>query len=228
MEEYEGEESPLEPEDISDVPEFEKRPLPIEQTDAIFAFGRISLTSGVISFFSKYSVPIHFFGYYGHYESTLIPKDSLLSGEMHIRQASWYLDQKKRLALAKKFVTGSAANILKNLEYYRNEGKPVEGEIADIRAFMEQAETIKNVGQLLAAEGNIRSLYYSTFDKILKKGFSFGGRSRQPAGKSAQCHDQFRKFAGVRPDNQCYLQDPARPDDIVPSRAIGTAFFAFA
>jgi len=180
VEENEGEESPLEPEDISDAPEYEKRPLPIEQTDAIFAFGRISLTSGVISFFSKYSVPIHFFGYYGHYESTLIPKDSLLSGEMHIRQASWYLDPKKRLALAKKFVTGSAANILRNLEYYRNEGKPVEGEIADIQVFVEQAETINNVGQLLAAEGNIRSLYYSTFDKILKKGFSFGGRSRQP------------------------------------------------
>ena len=111
---------------------------------------------------------------------TLIPKDSLLSGEMHIRQASWYLDPKKRLALAKKFVTGSAANILRNLEYYRNEGKPVEGERADIQAFVEQAETINNVGQLLAAEGNIRSLYYSTFDKILKNGFSFGGRSRQP------------------------------------------------
>lgn len=75
-------------------------------------------------------------------------------------------------------MTGSAANIIRNLEYYRNEGKPVEGEIADIQAFVEQAETIKNVGQLLAAEGNIRSLYYSTFDKILKGGFSFGGRSR--------------------------------------------------
>ena len=74
VEEYEGEESPLEPEDISDAPEYEKRPLPIEQTDAIFAFGRISLTSGVISFFSKYSVPIHFFGYYGHYESDAHPE----------------------------------------------------------------------------------------------------------------------------------------------------------
>jgi CRISPR-associated protein Cas1 len=180
VEESDGEESPLEPDYVSDAPGYEKRPLPIEQTDAIFALGRISLSSGVISLFSKYGVPVHFFGYYGHYESSLIPKDSLLSGEMHIRQASWYLDPKKRLALAKKFVTGSAANITRNLEYYKNEGKPVEGELEDIAGLVRQAETIANVGQLLAVEGNIRSLYYSTFDKILKAGFSFGKRSRQP------------------------------------------------
>ncbi|MDD5187601.1 MAG: type I-B CRISPR-associated endonuclease Cas1b [Methanoregula sp.] len=166
--------------DISDKPEFEKRPLAVEQVDAILCYGRISLTSGVISFLSKYSIPVHFFGYYGHYESTLLPKEALLSGEMHVRQASHYLDHAKRLALARSFVTGSAANIKRNLEYYQNQEKPLAGVLKDIDVFLDSVETCKDIGQLLALEGNIRSNYYSTFDMILKPGFPFGGRSRNP------------------------------------------------
>jgi CRISPR-associated protein Cas1 len=168
------------PEDISDKPEFEKRPLAVEQVDAILCYGRVSLTSGVISFLSKYNIPVHFFGYYGHYESTLFPKEALLSGEMHVRQASHYLDKNKRLALARKFVTGSAANIKRNLEYYQNQEKPLGGVLSGIDALAESTASCGNIGQLLALEGNIRSTYYSAFDKILKPGFSFGGRSRQP------------------------------------------------
>ncbi len=179
MADDEGEEIELEP-DISEKPEYEKRPLQVEQTAAIFAYGRISLTSGVISFLSKYAIPVHFFGYYGHYESTLLPKEALLSGEMHVHQASHYLDRSKRIALAKKFVNGSAQNILRNIEYYRGQGKNLGEEIGEITTTMESAGTCKDVGQLLALEGNIRQRYYATFDKILKSGFTFGGRSRQP------------------------------------------------
>jgi len=167
-------------EDISDKPEFEKRPLAIEQVDAILCYGRVSLTSGVISFLSKYQVPVHFFGYYGHYESTLLPKEALLSGEMHVRQASHYLDRVKRLALARTFVAGSAANIKRNLEYYQNQEKPLTDVLNDVDALAGSAAQCRNIGQLLALEGNIRSTYYSAFDTILKPGFSFNGRSRNP------------------------------------------------
>jgi CRISP-associated protein Cas1 len=166
--------------DISDKPEFEKRPLPIEQVDAILCYGRISLTSGVISLLSKYNVPVHFFGYYGHYESTLNPKESLLSGEMHIHQAAHYLDGKKRLALAKKFVAGSASNILRNLEYYRNQDKVLENFIGEITLAVDNSKKCGDIRQLMAHEGNIRNTYYSAFEKILKPDFSFGVRSRRP------------------------------------------------
>lgn len=168
------------PEDISDKPEFEKRPLAIEQIDSILCYGRVSLTSGVISFLSKYSIPVHFFGYYGYYESTLYPKEALLSGEMHIRQASHYLDRNKRLVLARKFVIGSAANIKRNLEYYWNQEKSLSDILNNVDSLVESVNACDAIGQLLALEGNIRSTYYSAFDRILKEGFSFGGRSRQP------------------------------------------------
>jgi len=163
------------PEDISDKPEFEKRPLAIEQIDSILCYGRVSLTSGVISFLSKYSIPVHFFGYYGYYESTLYPKEAMLSGEMHVRQASHYLDRNKRLVLARKFVIGSAANIKRNLEYYWNQEKSLSDILNNVDSLVESVNACDAIGQLLALEGNIRSTYYSAFDRILKDDFSFGG-----------------------------------------------------
>ena len=50
----------------------EKKILPIEKIYSIYAHGRISFSSGVISYLSKYNVPIHFFNKYGFYEASLI------------------------------------------------------------------------------------------------------------------------------------------------------------
>jgi len=178
--EVDGEETPVETEDVSDKPEYEKRILPIEQIGAIFAYGRVSITSGVISFLSKYKIPVHFFGYYGHYESTLMPSESLLSGEMHIKQAEFYLNPDKRLFLARKIIEGAAKNILKNLEYYQNEGKDLNLEINSIKNNLANLDKYSDVSQLMAIEGSIRNQYYNAFQKILKDTFQFEVRTKHP------------------------------------------------
>ena len=47
--EIDGDEIHFETENVSDKPEYEKRILPVEQIEAIYAYGRVSLSSGVIS-----------------------------------------------------------------------------------------------------------------------------------------------------------------------------------
>lgn len=175
-----GGETELDLENISDKPEYIKKALPVEKIDAIFAYGRISLSSGVISFFSKKQIPVHFFGYYGHYESTLLPKEALLSGYMHINQASHFTDKKKRLLLARRFVEGSAGNILKNLEYYTNQGKALGDRMGHIKSVLDEIGSCRNISELMAMEGNIRSTYYSTFNEIIDGAFEFEGRSKRP------------------------------------------------
>ncbi|MGB9637129.1 MAG: type I-B CRISPR-associated endonuclease Cas1b, partial [Thermoplasmata archaeon] len=178
--ELEGDEHTVETEDLSEKPEYEKRVLPVEQIGAIFAYGRVSVTSGVISFLSKQKIPVHFFGYYGQYESTLFPAESLLSGEMHIRQAAHHLNGLLRLKLAKKFVEGAAKNILRNLEYYQNEGKNLNEEIISIKNHIANLDTYNDVSEIMAIEGTIRNIYYSTFQKILRETFQFEGRTKHP------------------------------------------------
>jgi len=176
--EMDGEDAPVDLPDISERQEYAKRALPIEQIDAIFAYGRVSITSGAVSLLAKYNIPLHFFGYYGHYESTLLPREALLSGEMHVRQAEHYLNPEKRMMIARAFVSGAAQNILKNLEYYRGLG--LSSEIASIQMAMEELDSCTKVTELMAVEGKIRNTYYVTFDRIVGGEFPFEERTRQP------------------------------------------------
>ena len=96
-----------------------KKPIPINKVYSIYAYGQITFSSQVMSLFAKNGIPIHFFNYYGFYNGSFYPRETLLSGDLVVKQASHYLDNNKRLELAKLFVEGSAKNILKVLKYYK-------------------------------------------------------------------------------------------------------------
>lgn len=185
--EIEGDEAELkvEMEEVEvekEKPEIEKKILPIERISAIYAYGRISFTSGVISYLSKHGTPVHFYNYYGFYEGSYYPRETLLSGDLLIKQAEHYIDTKKRLTIAREFVRGAAENIMRNLEYYHREGKEVTNElegIQDLSGGIDKPET-KNIQQLMAIEGAIRNTYYQSYDKIMPAGFRLEGRTKQP------------------------------------------------
>ena len=170
----------IELEELSKSKEFSKKALPVELIDTLYLYGQISLTSGVIAFLSKKQIPVHFFGYYGHYLSTLYPKAALLSGEMHVRQALCYADHYKRLHIACSFVTGSARNMVKNLEYYSHQERGLENKIVLIKELIDGTKSATTVSELMAIEGRIRQEYYSAFDDIMPGIFKFESRSRRP------------------------------------------------
>ena len=95
-----------------------RRILPVHKIDSIYAYGMLSLSSGVVQYLCKEHVPIHFFNYYGFYTGTMYPREKLVSGNVVINQAKAYLDKDDRLYLARRFVEGAAKNILRNIEYY--------------------------------------------------------------------------------------------------------------
>ncbi len=149
--------------------------LPINTISSIYCYGRVTFTSGVVSYLSKKGIPMHFFNYYGYYEGTYYPRESLLSGETIVRQAEHYLDKEKRMILAKEILRGGISNISKNLSYY----KLVE-EVDSIKSWGEKIEGVNSISELMSIEGNIRNIYYQSFDKILPEKYKFGRRSRRP------------------------------------------------
>jgi CRISPR-associated protein Cas1 len=150
-----------------------KRPVPIEKIRAIYAYGRISFTSGVVSLLAKNGVCIHFYDYYGLYEGSFYPRESLLSGNLLVKQVEHYLDRDKRLYLAEKFVEGATKNILKNLKYYKLDTMEME-------LLLEEIEKQNTITHLMNIEGRIRELYYTRLDEILPQGFKIQRRERRP------------------------------------------------
>lgn len=157
----------------------EKRALPINKIYAIYSYGSLTFTSGVVSYLSKNGIPIHFFNRYGFYESSLYPRETLLAGDVTIHQSEHYLESDKRIFLAKRFIEGASKNILKNLRYYSST-KSVEKQIERIECETEKIEKYETIPQLMSIEGHIRDTYYTAMDCIFPEEYKIGERIKRP------------------------------------------------
>lgn len=160
-----------------------KRPIPVEDIDALYLFGEVTLNSKFLDFLDKHGICAHFFDYYEYYSGSFVPRQPKQSGFLLVQQVQHYLDGKRRLALAKELVSTATDNILRNLKYYKNrveDGPAIEGVIAEIEAEQQAIPQARDCLELMAIEGRIRDRYYQSFNLILKLDEPFGRRERRP------------------------------------------------
>jgi len=158
-----------------------KKYIPVENTSEIFIFGEVTINKRLLEFLTESEVILHFFNYYGYYVGSFYPREHLNSGYMILKQAEHYLDEIKRVDLAKRFVNGGVENIKKVLIYYQNRGKNLQDFTEKINSLSESLPRCNSTDELMAIEGNIREQYYYAFDRILdNEHFVFEGRTRRP------------------------------------------------
>jgi len=106
-----------------------RRFIPVEDTGEIMIFGEVDVNKRLLEFLSQKEIILHFFNYYGYYMGSFYPREHLNSGYMTLRQSEHYLDEGRRLAIAKEFVRGAARNIRQVLKYYHGRDKNVGAKI---------------------------------------------------------------------------------------------------
>jgi CRISPR-associated protein Cas1 len=162
--------------------EGKKHYAPIESISELYIFGELDFNKRFLEFLTQNEVLLHFFNRYGYYVGSFYPREHYNSGWLILKQAEHYLDQVKRMDLARRFVSGAIGNMKRVLEYYLRRGTE------ELQPILEQLELIRStLGQqstpeaLMASEGNARQIYYEAFDIILKQEeFSFARRTRRP------------------------------------------------
>ena len=112
--------------------------IPIENSEALYAFGEIDFNTKLLNYLAQKSIPVHVFNYYGFYSGSYYPREYLNSGQLLVKQVQCYTNKKKRLTLAKAFVDAASFNIAKNLRYYKNRGKDLDGCINAIDEYRSQ------------------------------------------------------------------------------------------
>lgn len=155
--------------------------IPIEGLENLYVFGSLDANSALYNFLGKHHVSVHFFDFYEHYTGSFQPKEYLLAGKMQIEQTRAYLSAARRLHLARGFVDGASANMLRNLKYYSGRGRDVSAQITAIEQYRKRMDAMPDVPALMGVEGNCRQTYYQAFDLILNE-FEMGGRRKQPPG----------------------------------------------
>lgn len=154
--------------------------IPIEGVSDLFCFGSLDANSALYTFLGKAGIAVHFFDYYEHYRGSFMPKDYLLAGKMQIEQTKHYIESKKRVVLARKFVSGASFNMVKNLRYYINRDRDLEAVQETIERYTELIPMTTRVDELMGVEGNIRQTYYAAFDEIISADFWMENRSKRP------------------------------------------------
>lgn len=154
--------------------------IPIERVYDLYVFGEVSYNSALFSFLASKGVAVHMFNYYDFYAGSFCPRETLVSGNVLIKQVEHYLDAAKRLVLAKEFVLTSADNIYRNLRYYNIRDKDVEGAMQDVASFKDGALRANGVEELMGFEGSIRKSYYAAFNVIVNQDIEFTKRVRNP------------------------------------------------
>ena len=157
-----------------------KRSIPIERISDIYVMTEFDFNTSFINYLSQFGINVHFFNYYGFYTGTYYPKESLVSGRLLIKQVENYTDSEKRLKIAKEFIEAASYNIYRNLTYYNNRGKDLKDYMKEIEFLRTQIKLCKDVQELMGIEGNIRKVYYDTWNIIINQDIEFEKRVKNP------------------------------------------------
>ena len=157
-----------------------KKDIPIERVNDIYVMSEMTFNTKWINFLAQYGITVHFFNYYSFYSGSFYPREKLLSGNLLVNQVEHYTNYVKRVIIARKFIEAAADNIYRNLRYYNSRGKDLQkymDEIDFIRKKIPKSETIQ---ELMGYEGNIRKVYYSSWNTIIDQNINFAKRVMHP------------------------------------------------
>ena len=152
-------------------------PIPINTIESLYLFGEIDLNTKVINFLSQQGIILHFFNYYGWWTGSFYPRENLLSGKVIVKQAEHYLDNSKRLYIAKEFVKSAIHGFIYNFKRYPEVGDEFYKTIDE---YDKSIDKVDNISALMGLEGNARNLYYGEFPKVIEQKIDFNKRVKHP------------------------------------------------
>lgn len=154
--------------------------LPIEETRELYCLNEVSFNTKFLDFIARAGITLHIFNYHGNYSGTFYPKVYLVSGDLNVKQALAFVNE--RLSIAKNIVLAIAQNIHEVLyHYYRHDKKELKPYLDWLK---DDAPSLLNVTikieQILFVEGQIWSRFYDSFKYFLPEDFVMNKRVKRP------------------------------------------------
>ncbi|WP_320047448.1 type I-B CRISPR-associated endonuclease Cas1b [uncultured Ilyobacter sp.] len=157
-----------------------KKDLKIEATRDIYIFNEVTMNTKILNYLGQNSIPMHIFNYYGFYSGSFYPRESLISGDLLVKQVDHYKDPEKRIEIAKEILKAASYNIHRNLRYYKERGRKIGDKIEEVDYFRQRMDSCLDVQELMGIEGNVRRAYYSAWNDIVNQEINFEKRVKRP------------------------------------------------
>ncbi len=157
-----------------------RRPLPVEDIESLYCFSELRFNTRFLNFLAQKQITLHLFNYYGYYTGSFYPREPFISGRLLVEQVNAYSSFERRLDVARRFVSGAVANILKNLRYYNSRDRDMTPFIDSIVNLTGAIPSVRAIPELMGIEGNIRALYYEAWHLIISENIDFPRREKHP------------------------------------------------
>lgn len=157
--------------------------LPVETCGMINIYSNVSFSSQFFDFASQRKLKISIYNRYGEYQGSFVTVNHFLSTKTMLKQASIYLDESKRVEIARKIEIASLHNQRENLRYFQKHLKleSLKIIIDEMSQCIKQMNQCKTVSEMLLIEARGKQKYLQTFDTIIgNQEFRFEKRTRRP------------------------------------------------
>ena len=163
--------------------EEQKHYIPVEAVNQLNLYGEVTLSSNVLNTISEYNIRLGIFDKYANLIGYYVPREYQKDSEVVLKQCSLYLDEEKRLSVARKLEIAGIHNIRANLRYYNKKMyNKLESFIKNMDNAIEDLKTATSINEMLMIEARARQQYYESFNIIIPSecGFRFVKRTRRP------------------------------------------------
>lgn len=157
--------------------------IPAIHVDQIMVFGSVQLTTQVMQYCLKQSIPVYFLSGSGHYYGVLDNHDTH-SIYLHRQQ---YLKAENTglcLQVAKQLIKGKLGNsdlLLRRLARSQNKHTiRIQQAAQEIGNYTKQLDAATDLNQLRGIEGMAARTYFQTLSYIIDPKWHFNGRNKQP------------------------------------------------
>ncbi|MDE5824244.1 MAG: CRISPR-associated endonuclease Cas1 [Lachnospiraceae bacterium] len=154
---------------------------PIIQIDNIALIGNVQITTQALHMLMEKGIDVSYFSYSGKYLGHAAAEASK-NIFLRFQQYGFYLDEKKRLDMAKNIVRNKIQNQMSIIRGHRweNGEHDWKSDLLQMEKYQKTLQDKASPNEVLGVEGICSNIYFGAFGHMLKCDFQFHGRNRRP------------------------------------------------
>lgn len=155
--------------------------VPVIQIENIAVIGNVQITTPALHMLMERGVDVSYLTYGGTFLGSTAAESSK-NIFLRFEQYRFYLDDKRRLAMARVITHNKISNQIEVLRQHRHKDKDYDWE-SDIREMTRIQGTLyrkETANEILGVEGICSNIYFGAFGHMLDCDFNFNGRNRRP------------------------------------------------
>lgn len=156
------------------------RDCPLIGIGSIAIFGNVQISSQAVRMLMSEGIDVDYFSFSGKYLGKLAA-DSSKNIFLRMQQYELYMDQEKRLEIAKIIVRNKIENQIRIIQKYRwDNGYNWKKDVSQMKRLSERLEDKTTPSSIMGIEGAVSNIYFQAYGQMFRCDIRFEKRSRRP------------------------------------------------